>query len=173
MSRCPLAASTDSTTALTLGFRPASLVGDSSGLVARALPSIEVRLYASPSYLARRGRPHRIDDLYQHDFVAVRHLAGHPLTLRQGSEEATVRLEPAMVGDDLSFVLPMVAAGGGFAPIPTPYLQGRTEAFEQLLPEWSLPALRPTIVWPRRRFTVPRVRAFVDHVVDRYARMTT
>ncbi|MEO0604329.1 MAG: LysR family transcriptional regulator [Myxococcota bacterium] len=152
-----------------IAFRPSGLVPDSADLIARDLPTMEVRLYASPDYLARRGRPRRVHDLAAHDFVAARHLVGQPLVLRQGSRTRTVTPEPVMVGDDLSFVLPMVAAGAGFAPVPRPYVTDRTADFEEILPRWALPPLRPAIVWPRRRFTVPRIRAFVDFAVRRFA----
>lgn len=156
-----------------VAFRLASLVPDSPDLVLRPLPTIAVGLYAAPGYLTRRGRPERIEELEHHDFVAARHLAGQPLTLRRGSHTAQVAVEPAMVGDDLSFVLPMVAAGAGFAPIPRPYVSGREGAFVELFPEWSLPPLRPSLVWPRRRFMVPRIRAFVDFIVEGFeAQMT-
>ena len=146
-----------------VGFRPAVLVPDSPDLIRRALPAIDVRLYASAHYVSARGRPERVEDLEAHDFVAARHLANKPLTLSRGDETICVAPKPVMVGDDLSFVLPIVAAGGGYAAIPTPYVADR-DAFVELLPQWTLPALRPTLVWPRRRFMALRVRAFVDFI---------
>ena len=46
-----------------VGFRPAMLVPDSPDLIRRALPVIEVRLYASADYVAQRGCPVRVEDL--------------------------------------------------------------------------------------------------------------
>jgi DNA-binding transcriptional LysR family regulator len=45
---------------------------DDSSLVARRVAATDLRLYAAPSYLERRGRPRRLADLAAHDCLALR-----------------------------------------------------------------------------------------------------
>lgn len=156
---------------LDVALRPREVVPDSTELIARALPPLPVGLFAAPDYVQRHA-PADVDALRSLDFIAARHLAGEALTLRRGQDELRFTPEPAMVGDDLSFVLPVVLAGGGYAPIPEPYAQplllsGR---LAPLMAGWHLEPIRPVIVWPRRRFVLPRVRAFVDFALDAFER---
>ncbi|MEN0068614.1 MAG: LysR family transcriptional regulator [Myxococcota bacterium] len=151
-----------------VAFRLTSQLDPSTDVIARVLPSIEVRLFASKAYLAKHGRPASLNDLGAHRRLAVRHQASDPLVLYRDHETRTLPARPSVVGDDLSFILSMVRAGAGYAPIPLPYIEGAP--FEPILPEWKLAPLQPAIIWPRRRFDVPRVRAFVDFAVAGFER---
>ncbi|MEL6348128.1 MAG: LysR family transcriptional regulator [Myxococcota bacterium] len=148
-------------------FRPMKTIPDSPDLIARRLASADLRLYASAAYVARRGRPAHVHELAGYDMIAARMLHGQPMTLRFA--ETIVQVEPTVVaiGDDLSLVLSMVRAGAGYAVIPTPVVAEPLASGEivDFLPGCSLPPLEPTMVWPRRRFEAPRVRAFIDFVI--------
>ena len=129
-------------------------------------------MFAASGYLARRGQPEGIDDLDKHDMVTARHLLGQPLVLQREGTVATVQPHSVVVGDDLAFVSAMVDAGAGYAPMPLPSVRAKVDTGQlvQLLPAWTMPPLEPTIVWPRRRFEIPRVRAFVEFVTERFRR---
>ena len=75
---------------LGIGFRPYNLArreadiavrwvspGEQNSLIARKVASPAFGLYASPDYLARKGRPQSLDDLVQHDGVIAQR-KGHP-----------------------------------------------------------------------------------------------
>jgi DNA-binding transcriptional LysR family regulator len=53
-----------------LALRISAGLPDSS-LVARKLAAVEMHLYASPAYLARRGYPQTLNDLAEHDWVTL------------------------------------------------------------------------------------------------------
>lgn len=149
-----------------VGFRPYGTLRDRPDLMVRRLAPIELRLYAAPGYLQRAGRPASVDDLRRHDMVVPRFLRGRPLSLHRGKRLVEVEPRVVFVGDDLSFVLAMVQAGAGFAVIPAPEAKHRVDAgaLAPVLPGWRLAPLQPAVVWLRRRFVAPRVRAFVNFV---------
>ena len=145
-----------------VAFRPLHTVRDASDRIVRRLSTLPLGLYASPAYVQRRGLPECVEALVHHDMVSARLLVGQPLTLVCGEQQVRVVPRVLAVGDDLSFVLSMVQAGAGYGVIPELEAQARAGAWVRVLPAWSLKPLVPAIVWPRRRFAVPRVRAFVD-----------
>lgn len=150
-------------------FRPFNTVRDRPDLMVRRLPAVTLRLYAAPSYLGRRARPSRVEELREHEMVVPRFLLGRPLILRRGKRELALEPKVAFVGDDLSFVLPLLEAGAGYGIVPEREARARVELgrLERILPGWRLPSLSPAMVWPRRRFLPPRTRAFIDFVADR------
>ncbi|WP_115047721.1 LysR family transcriptional regulator [Xanthomonas arboricola] len=149
------------------------------GLVARCIAQVPLVVCAAPEYLARCGTPQTADDLKYHDCLLLRYpVDGRCLPwnfVRNG-----VRFQPelgkAMVSDDIDALATMAAAGGGIARLAAyvvqPYLQrGELQPLfvsdlgstAQALPE---PLRIYLCVADRRDFT-PKVRAFMEHVLER------
>ncbi|GAE49724.1 transcriptional regulator [Xanthomonas arboricola pv. pruni str. MAFF 311562] len=149
------------------------------GLVARCIAQVPLVVCAAPEYLARCGTPQGADDLKYHDCLLLRYpVDGRCLPwnfVRNG-----VRFQPelgkAMVSDDIDALATMAAAGGGIARLAAyvvqPYLQrGELQPLfvsdlgstAQALPE---PLRIYLCVADRRDFT-PKVRAFMEHVLER------
>jgi DNA-binding transcriptional LysR family regulator len=82
-----------------------------SDLVARRLTTLEMQLYASPRYLARRGTPRTLEEATEHDWVLFRHRQPAGLVLPPERQR--------MVADDLLFALQAVKNGAGVAALPT------------------------------------------------------
>ena len=90
-------------------------------LIARRTGALELALYASSRYVARRGTPKTLEELRDHDCVVLRTDTGTmawKLTSRSGTER-TVEPRGAIAADDISFIKKAVLAGGGIALLPT------------------------------------------------------
>jgi DNA-binding transcriptional LysR family regulator len=92
---------------------------DDSTLVARKLAVVELGLFATPAYLARRGTPRRLADLADHDCVLYRSKGG-PLPWRLTGPRGVV--QPAITGsintDDLGTLRHLILAGQGIGLVP-------------------------------------------------------
>ncbi|MBB4132286.1 LysR family transcriptional regulator [Xanthomonas sp. 3075] len=149
------------------------------GLVARCIAQVPFVVCAAPEYLVRRGRPQTADELKYHDCLLLRYPVDGRF-LRWTFVRDGVRFQPelgqAMVSDDVDALATMAAAGGGItrlaAFVVEPYMQrGQLQPLfvpdagraAQALPE---PLRIYLCVADRRDFT-PKVRAFMDHVLER------
>lgn len=138
----------------------------SSSLMARNLSPVSLQLFASPTYLARRGTPRSVRDLVSHDWVNADRSA-------QLLRPAGVRKLPApgrIVCDDMFFVLAAVRAGAGIGYLPT-YLAEPDVLGGQLvrvLPRWDLRSGSLWFVSPGARHVPrpPKILAFRDFMVE-------
>ena len=138
-----------------------------SELVAKRLGTIHRYLCVAPSYVARRGAPRTIAELRDHDSVELPGIAGRPRRWtfsKADGESKTVELSPRITVNDALTVHRMVVNGAGVgglsAYVCAPDLQaGR---LVRLFPEWMMPSVEVSVVFPSNRELSPRVRAFVD-----------
>ncbi len=140
-----------------------------SSLVARRLGGTNIGLYASPAYLERRGVPKTPEQLRAHDFVAHGGVVGHgklPL-VGSGGAQVTVEVEGALSGNDFTFVLRAIEAGGGIGLVPK--FGARRACAEgslvHVLPEWTRQGGGLHLVYPSARFLPAKTRAFRDFVL--------
>ena len=156
------------------GFDIAVRLGDldNSTLRARKLSRITRRMVASPAYLAKHGRPGRIDDLNAHRLLHYGTDAGSAvwkLTAPSG-ESRQVRTAGGLSINDGQSLLNAAISGVGIAYLPSfLYADAMAEGLvEDVLPELPVKALDIHAVYPPGRFTQPKVRAFVDFLADRF-----
>lgn len=143
--------------ALRVSLRP---LADSS-LVARKLSELEMALYASPSYLARRGSIRSPEDTQDHEWVYFRTapaLPPFPKVVRRSG----------ITGDDLLFVHASIRAGMGIGFLPS-FLAREDVAnghLVQLLPRHIVKTGTLYFVYPKGN-TVPRkVTAFRNFLLE-------
>ncbi len=157
------------------GFDLAIRIGEmeDSSLRARKLAETTQRMIASPGYLARYGRPERIDELNAHKLLHYsNNAAGNVWKITAPSgERRQVRTAGWLTVNDGQSLLNAAVSGLGIAYLPS-FLYG--DAMERGLVEDVIPALpRDTMsiyaVFPPGRFTQPKVRAFIDFLVEAYA----
>ena len=141
----------------------------SDHLVARRLGELRGGLFASPTYLEQRGCPAGLDELHHHCLVghAGRTFQdGWPLQGPDGPVQ--LRVQPRVVLDDFAPIGQLLASGGGIGLLPpfvaAPYTDGGR--LRRILPTWSMGTSTLSLVWLRSRHLAPRVRAFVDHVLE-------
>lgn len=156
-----------------LALRPNAPSVGGGGLVGRRIATHGAGLYASPAYLARRGCPELPGSLAGHDLVHHRVLPRDRVVLRRDDDtEVELAAKSVMICNDFWLVAAAAVQGGGVAVIPEMMAEPHVERgeLERLFP--ALSAMRGSlwVVWPEGRHLAPRVRAFVDHIVDRSGR---
>ena len=139
-------------------------------LVARRVGVIEVGLYASARYVARRGAPSSLDDLAQHEAVGFRSVFGKSVWSLRSTDGRTadVDVEAKIGADDMMFVKRAVLAGAGIGLVPTLLCRREIERgrLVRVLPEWSAARTDVSVVYPSARFLPRRVAIVRDVLVS-------
>jgi LysR family transcriptional regulator for bpeEF and oprC len=147
---------------------PAQAAGCATRIVFKGRPV----LFASPAYLERRGRPQSPQDLASHDVLLYIGGPGsprHEWTLRCGSGTATVKLDPAMACNDFAPLRAAAVAGTGVLMAGEFMIRDelRRRELVPILPGWEGPPLEVRAVFPSRSGLSPKVRLFIDFLVER------
>jgi LysR family transcriptional regulator for bpeEF and oprC len=152
--------------ALQVGPRPDPV------LAARRLGALQHGLYASPAYLAARGRPRYAHELAEHPALQSTGLDDGPRwTLTDGAQTLTVPIRPRIRANDDRVLRDAAVAGLGIALCSTPVAEPEVVAgrLERLLPSFGAPEVPVHAVFPSERFLIPRVRSCVEFLVARFA----
>ena len=147
------------------------VVENSANLVARGFARYVSRLYAAPSYLARRGVPGTPDDLRQHDL-----LAGVPphgvsaWSLSNGKTSAVIDPRGHLRTNDNWVAKVCAIQGSGIGLFPEFFAQEHLLGGElvEVLPTWTTAATSVTVLYHDHRFANPHIRAFVDFLVQEF-----
>lgn len=143
-------------------------LGDSSFIARRLAPDRRI-LVASPEYLKRRGRPKTPDDLAEHTCLVVGTL--ELWTFLDADRKSIVRkVSPALRINDGAAVRDAACAGLGIAWMATWCAADelRSGALVPALPEFPLVSTQTLwALYPSSRELAPKVRAFIDWMVDR------
>jgi DNA-binding transcriptional LysR family regulator len=141
-------------------------------VVARQLAPIERVVCATPDYFARHGMPREPRDLAQHNCLVYTH--GNPDSqwrLRAGREEIVVPVHGNLRLNDDEALWQAVLAGLGIALLPTFIVGGDLQAGRlQAVLKAYVPSERNlyAIYLPNRHLS-PKVRVFIDYLVERFA----
>ncbi|UWQ18201.1 LysR family transcriptional regulator [Jannaschia sp. M317] len=156
------------------GFDLAVRIGDleDSSLRARKLAETHKQMIASPAYLEEYGRPQRIDDLNEHKLLHYSNQANGSvwkLTAPSG-EKRQVRSAGWLTVNDGQSLLNAACNGLGIAFLPS-FLYADAVKEGKLVP--AIEGLAPETqgiyaVYPPGRYTQPKVRAFIDFLVDSF-----
>ncbi len=158
------------------GFDLAIRIGplDDSGLVARRIASNRRTLVAAPDYLRRRGTPTHPDDLAQHDGILLMGRDGRQdtwtLTTPAGGI-TRVRMTSRFESNFGELLRDAAVAGQGIALHSLWHVAKdlRAGRLALVLPDYPPPTTQINAVMPARQLQPPRVRAFVDFLIDRFA----
>lgn len=124
-------------------------------------------LYASPEYLARRGRPKKLADLAAHDLIATRATeSGAVWDLLVKKRAQKLVFKPKLVVNELMAARHAARAGIGIVLMPTPEVD-RGE-LERVLPDVSGPMGGMWLLYPAHRGLTAAVRACVDHLIAKF-----
>ena len=147
-----------------------------SRLVSKRLGSFRICLVAAPSYLRKRGTPANPGDLVDHACLHYRYPTSGKLQewpLRQSrTPSAAVALPLTMVASSLEALLYLVHDGRGIACVPdfsvkAALAEGRLQF---VLDTYMTRSTTFRILWPSSRQMTPKVRAFVDFVVETFGK---
>jgi len=158
------------------GFDLAIRIGqlDDSTLVSRRIAANRRVLCASPAYLDRHGAPMVPSDLEHHQclllFDSQRRRDTWRLTDGDGNQlqvRVTGRLESTL-GELLRDA---AVSGEGIAMLSYWHVASelRDGRLRLVLPDWTLHETGIHAVMPQRRYILPRVRAFVDFLAERFS----
>ncbi|MFT4623998.1 MAG: DNA-binding transcriptional LysR family regulator [Myxococcota bacterium] len=151
------------------GFDAALRAGQLTGpsLVSRRLNTDCTLAYASPAYLERRGVPATPDALRDHDCLVGFERGEVPRRAWPLLEGGQVPVHARLASNNPQVLVRAAERGLGIALLPKPFIR-------ELVDGGSLvPVLVDAVgarsgmwlVFPERRLMLPRVRAFIDHVV--------
>lgn len=156
------------------GFDMAIRIGEleDSTLRARKLADTTRKMIAAPSYFQQYGRPEKIDDLNEHKLLHYSNQANSAvwkITAPSG-EKRQVRTAGWLTVNDGQSLLNACISGLGIAYLPA-FLYA--DAMKKGLVEEAIPGLPLEVqgiyaVYPPGRFTQPKVRAFIDFLVDAF-----
>jgi DNA-binding transcriptional LysR family regulator len=136
-----------------------------SALIARRFGEVPRAVVAAPSYLERRGRPERPEDLTQHDFVFYRASPEMTLRLDRGEETATVAVGRSRITvNSMAAIRDLLLSGQGMVLSPLwacedALADGRVE---RVLPDWQSHAFPLHGVFLPGPFRPAKLRVFLD-----------
>lgn len=145
---------------------------ESSSLIARKLTVMPHVLCAAPSYFEKHGRPETPSDLNALNCIRFS-LSGHAdvwAFSKDGRTEQIAVQARYSVSSSLA-VRDALRAGFGVSLTPHPYVEDdlRDGRLQSALEDWSTVETTLYAVYPSRQHVAPKVRAFLDFLVDELA----
>jgi len=146
-----------------------------SSFVAIRLGEVRRVIAASPGYLARHPVIHEPADLAKHQIIAMTHfgLDSWSFPPAEGSSvPRAVQFAPRLVVNTVRAAVASAAEGHGVARLFSYHISDeiREGQLQILLGKDEYPPLPAHLLAPHGRFSVPKVRAFVDFAVPRLKR---
>jgi len=141
----------------------------SPALIARRLGQARITLCAAPSYLAARGTPRTPQDLEQHDCLGYSYWAsGNQWPLQGPGGETRVTVNSVLQANNGDVLREAAIAGMGVILQPDFLLEDALAdgRLVRVLPEWDVPAIGIFAVYTSRSHLAPKVRSFIDYLVD-------
>ena len=144
-------------------------------LVARPLVQMDQVTCASPGYLRAHGVPHSLDDLSGHqvvEYFSSVSVKRYGLEFQMGDEVRRVDLPKRLAVNSAEGYLAACVAGYGLVQAPHYHVAQlvREGRLQEVLSECLPPRMALTALYPQHRQLSPRVRVFVDWLVDVCAR---
>ncbi|OGT60320.1 MAG: LysR family transcriptional regulator [Gammaproteobacteria bacterium RIFCSPHIGHO2_12_FULL_63_22] len=144
-----------------------------SNLAARRLSVFRTQVYASPLYLERHGEPLHPDDLQHHRALAMqkqRRTGGsYVWNLSDGKRGSDYVIDPVLVANDPAALRGALLCGEGLMLTTDVTVKAFAELghVRRVLAGWTGPELDFNAVFTRGSVPSPKVRAFVDFLVER------
>ncbi len=154
------------------GFDLAIRVGalSDSSLISRRVGVSELGVYASPKYLRRLAAPVLPADLIDHDCLIMSdEETGHVWRLVGPSGRKNTSVRARAVVNDFAVLQRMLLDGIGIALLPDYIAHASKGKLTRVLPEWSIPSVELHAIYPSHRGATPKMRVFLDWVIDKMA----
>jgi len=139
--------------------------------VARPIARPRLLMAGSRDYLQRHGAPSQPQDLSAHRclvFTEPRPMT--ELTFKRGDERVAVPVTPRMLSNHGAALVAAARAGLGLVAMPSflALADLRAAALEPVLTDWTLPAFTVFAAYPHRKFVSPKVRIFLEALVQAF-----
>lgn len=146
---------------------------EDSSLIARKLAVMPHVLCAAPSYFQRHGKPETPSELKDLDHIRFS-LSGHADAWEFSKDGRTERIAVAArysVSSSLA-VRDALRAGFGISLMPRPYVESdlRDGRLQSALEEWSTVETTLYAVYSSRQHLAPKIRAFLDFLIEAFNR---
>ena len=141
-------------------------------LIARKLGTVSRRLFASPTYIAKQGKPNSVEQLCEHQLLIMNPINNDTkLTLVSSKgDDYTLNCKPRLLVDDFAVLKQSIVDGLGIAVLPE--YMGTEEVSSgklvKLLPDWGMTDVDIYALYPRNRAKIPKVKAFLNFVTKLY-----
>lgn len=156
------------------GFDVAVRIGalTDSSLVARKLAVTRALACASPAYLAEHGEPETPEDLASHNCLVYSYLADLWRFTAPDGREIPVAVKGSLRINNGIVLAEAAVAGHGILVTPSFYVAPllRSGRLKQILSRYKVTEIGIHAVYPQRGHVPPKVRAFVDFLVQRFGR---
>lgn len=145
----------------------------SSSLIAKKLGVLNVGLYASTQYAARRELPKHPHDLLEHDNVVFFPGDTFEYDMRGTKGVTKVKVPGRVSGDDFFFIREAVVAGVGIGPMPWFMASRELTAGRvvRVLPDYLAMGGAMYLVYPPAKPLPPKVAAFTTYVREHLPRL--
>ncbi|MGD0523820.1 MAG: LysR family transcriptional regulator [Polyangiaceae bacterium] len=143
---------------------------ETSNVVTRKLTRAELRWYASPAYLAKRGAPRAPEELREHACVVFGDTRDATWHFERGLEQRTVRVTGRLSMNSLMMARDAARCGAGIVPLPFFLVAEdlREGRLAPVLEGWASSHADLRVAYASTRHLSPRIRLFVDALVDGY-----
>ena len=141
-------------------------------VIARLLRTFEVGVFAAPAYVKREGTPKAPADLARHNCLNMpTALPGGLWPFTRGGEQLEVAVRGSVESDVVPALLDLVLSGTGITLLPTDLAEPGVRAGKlvRLLADWELPPAQLYAVYLPTRHLAPKVRAFIDFMLEQFA----
>jgi len=143
-----------------------------SNMVARKLGVLNTQVFAGTSYIARHGEPLHPDDLQYHRTFAMpkhRHGNTYQWSLDDGNGMRDFTVNPILVANDPAALKGALLCGEGLVIAADVMVKPFVEQgfVQRVLAGWSGGEYVLNAVFPRGHVQSPKVRAFVDFLLER------
>lgn len=144
---------------------------EDSSLVARRLAPIRHAIVAAPAYLQRRGIPRTPAELHEHDIItfSLQRSTQNWVFVGPDGVAESIAVEGRLRMNNSLALREALLGGAGITRTPT-FLVGqdiRDGRLVSLLPDYRTLEVTLYVVYPQRRHLSPKVRAFVDFIVEK------
>lgn len=156
-----------------LAIRMGDLPDDAS-LAARRIATFPIGLYASSTYLKRRGMPSEPEALMEHDALHLLARNGEPTPWRLSKNNMQWEGSPPgrAAANSPGLLLRLALSGAGIAILADHYAEPQVKSGElvQVLEDWNLPTVTAWAVFPGRRLMPARTRVFLDALQETFSK---
>lgn len=145
-----------------------------NNLVARRLAVFRSQVYASPRYIEHHGEPVHPGDLLHHRTLGMNKFglvgnSGYYWPLNDGTTTTDFKIQPVLVANDPAALTPALLSGEGLMLTADVMVKAYAELgyVRRVLAGWTGPSAELNAVFPRGQGKTPKVRAFVDFLIER------
>jgi DNA-binding transcriptional LysR family regulator len=134
----------------------------------RLTPPFAFVVVGSPDYLARNGRPERLDDLRRHACLRLRRSNGviAPWAFTDGNTSIEAVVSGPLIAHDYPTLLGAAMQGVGLAQTPAPPAKGPIAEgkLEPVLDDFAAATPGVFLYHLGKHQVLPKLRSFIDHV---------